>query len=130
MALFAGLDKAAQGVHEAVWGDSFTLKPQRRAADVNARRRMDTTRDEVTFTAIYRQEVAAINQVDAWDERTDRRPGVSAHNHFIDIDPRRWPAVAPQVGDLVQRTDDGARWRVARVERDDMGRVVLAVEAV
>jgi hypothetical protein len=70
--------------------------------------------------------VAAINQVDAWDERTDRRPGVSAHNHFIDIDPRRWPAVAPQVGDLVQRTDDGARWRVARVERDDMGRAGMA----
>lgn len=130
MSLFATFDKVAQGTIEAQHGDTFKLRATRPAADVNDRRQADLSRRDVSFTGIYSDVEAPMNRPDSWDERADRRPGVATRVQTIEVDPRRWPGVDPQVGDVIERADDGKRWRVTKRQPDDMGRLHLTVESI
>lgn len=130
MSLFATFDKVTQGVVETVLGDTFKLRAMRDTADVNAPRQSDLSRVDASFTGIYSDVPAPMNRPDAWDERADRRPGVVTRIQTIEVDPRRWPGVNPKRGDVIERADDGRRWRVTAATPDDMGRVLLTVETI
>lgn len=127
--LFDRYDLAAQAVQETVYGETFTLKPRVRGTDVNASWQIDPTRPEVTFTGIYTEADVKMNVIDAWDERTDTRPGVSMHTHVIEVDPRRF-TLDPSSGDVIQRARDGSVWRIVSIDPDTMGRNNLNVEKV
>jgi hypothetical protein len=126
--LFGRLDLAAQAVQERVFGEAFTLRPRKRAAEVNAAWQPDLDRIEIGLVGIYRERDADMNVTDAWDQRTDRRPGLSAHTHVIEIDPRTNVGFVSQTGDLLLRQDDGSLWRVVSIDPDTMGRLLHNVE--
>lgn len=130
MSLFDRYDQAAQAVQEAVYGESFTAVPMARAADVNAPWAADGARSVQSFTGIYREKDIDFNVPDAMDGYADRKPGISAHTHIIEVDPRRWPLVDPQTGDILIRAKDASRWRVASTDLDTMGRVLCNVSRV
>jgi hypothetical protein len=128
MSLFARLDQAAQATTEAVYGEAFTLRPRKRSLEVNAAWQPDLERIELGVTGIYRDLLASRNIVDAWDQRTDQRPGVTGNRHWIEVDPRTNPGFASRPGDLFFRPADGSTWRVVSIDPDEMGRLHHNVE--
>jgi hypothetical protein len=130
MSLFARLDQVAQRTTEAIYGEAFTLRPRKRSAEVNAPTQPDLERLERDFVGIYVDRAAPRNIVDAWDQRTDQRPGATGNRHVIEVDVRTNPGFASRAEDIFLRQSDGSTWRVVAIDPDEMGRRLHTVEKV
>lgn len=129
MTLFGRLDVAAQAVHERVFGEAFTHRPMHRGPDVNAPWRADPEREICKLVGIYTERDLPPEMGDQIDQRLDRKPGVSAHVHMIEIDARRITANI-NVADHLVRLADGAVWRVVSIDPDTDGRLFCNVTRV
>jgi hypothetical protein len=129
MSLFDRYDLAAQGTIEALYGEQVSHVPMVRNVDVNAPWVPDGSRSVQIVTAIYREKDKDPNVADQPDRMADRKPGISAHTHVIEVDPRR-VAIDPRTGDQFIRVKDGSRWRVTSTDPDTMGRVHCNVSRI
>jgi hypothetical protein len=130
MGLFSAYDRAAQGIHEALFGEIFVLKPKIAQADPNAGFGVDGARARVAVTGIYREIDVPPIVPESLDPHTDRRPGVSAHRHVIEVDPRTQGRVDVSRGDILTRAAPAQSWRVMSVDYDTAGRMFCNVERV
>jgi hypothetical protein len=130
MSLFAAYDSAAQAVHEALFGEAFTLRPKIAQADPNAGFGVDGARAQIAVTGIYREMDAPPTVPESLDPHTDRRPGVSAHRHVVEVDPRTQGAIDISRGDILVRAAPAQNWRVISVDYDTAGRMFCNVERV
>jgi hypothetical protein len=130
MGLFPAYDRAAQGVHEAMFGEIFTLRPKTAQADPNAGFAVDATRPQIAVTGIYRETAVPPTVPESLDPHTDRRPGVSAHRHVIEVDPRTQGKVNISRGDILVRAAPAQAWRVTSIDYDTAGRLFCNVERV
>lgn len=128
--LFDAADRAAQAVHERLFGEAMTLKPKALGPDPNASAGVDGARAQVAVTGIYREMDVPPNVVGSLDTHTDQRPGVSAHRHVIEIDPRSQGGVNIARGDLIARASPAQSWRVVSIDADSAGRLFCNVELV
>ncbi|CUA90213.1 hypothetical protein Ga0061061_111120 [Chelatococcus sambhunathii] len=126
--LFARLDAAAERVQQGVYGERWRLVPLRRAG-VNSAPAPDPDRAEREVVGIYRDAPTTVSAPDAYDQRTDKRPGVVTGDPIVEIDPRNQaePPLDVREGDLLVRLADGVTWRIANAPPDGMGRLQCRV---
>jgi hypothetical protein len=111
---FAAEFAAAFGEVEDVHGEEFLLTPMRRALDVNAPAIADITRAQTTLIGVWHDSAASPAIPNAYDPRTNQRPGVVTDKPRVDFGPGRIPAgLALRLGDLLTRLADGSRWRLS-----------------
>lgn len=130
--LFARLDRAAMATLEQVYGEPFEHRPRARAssADVNSRSSAaDGTRSTITVTAIYTDREVPGRLSDLYDPRSDQRPGVTAREHIIEVDPRVF-AIDVRLDDVFVRLSDGRRFSVSSIQATDTGRLLCHVNVV
>ena len=127
MTLFRSLDMALQRSQEAIFGEPMTFKPRMYTADVNAPRPPSPTRPIVQLTAIYAEKDISETIKHSFDMHTAQRPGVSAHLHTIEVDPRLWN-VDPQKGDRFVRQSPAETWKIVSTDPQSDGRVICNVE--
>lgn len=128
--LFDAFDLAAQAVLETVMAEPWLFLPRLASPDVNAGFIADLGRKQRLVSGVYSEKNITTNLTDAWDIRTDKRPGASYHTHLVDIDPRTNGDVDIRKGDILVRQRDKARWVVVSPSRDSAGRLLLKVERV
>lgn len=128
MSIFARLDFAAHHAQEVVYGDRFVFQPMKRAKNVNKAWIADPARGpgDLIITAIYVERDAPINLPENSVPEQDHRPGVAAHIHTIEIDPRRW-LVEPRVGDMLTSLADNRKWQIEQTDPTDVGRMICSV---
>ena len=126
MSLFSNLDLVAQATHEAIFADDFVFTPMTRARNVNGGWIADTSRPEAYIRAIYTERDVTMNLSENTDSQQDHRPGVSAHIHSIEVDPRRC-GITVALGDLFTSVADNRRWQVEQTDPTDVGRVRCTV---
>lgn len=98
---------------ECVHGEGFLLTPMRRNVDRNAAAIPDTDRAPIEIIGVWHDGVANPAIVNAYDPRTDQRPGTIAGKPRVDFGPGRIPAgVSLRAGDLLTRLSDGRVWRI------------------
>ena len=131
MTLFSRLDRAAMATLEVVYGESFEHHPRATATgDVNARPAADASRSITTVTAIYTDRPIADGRMsDLYDPRADQRPGITAREHVIEIDPRL-VAIDVRTDDTFVRVSDGKRFSVLATNITDTGRLICAVNVL
>jgi hypothetical protein len=131
---FDRLDRAAMATLEQVYGEPFEHRPRARpsgSADVNARSSIaDASRPIRTVTAIYTDRPIADGRMsDLYDPRADQRPGITAREHVIEIDPRVFD-IDVRTDDTFVRVSDGKRFSVLATNVTDTGRLICAVNVL
>lgn len=124
--LFARYDRAAQRAQDRVYGRDFQHLPRVAAANVNAAMQADPARPARVLVGILVDAVAEETLSNIADARMNRRPGVAAREHRIEIAD---PHADMRRGDLLVEVASGARWLIEAVDRDDMGRRLCRVNA-
>lgn len=122
--LYARLDAAAERVQQRVFGERWRLMPMRRAG-VNSAPGPDPERPEREVVGIFRDALTTLSVPDAYDQRTDKRPGIVTGDPIVEIDPRNQagPTLDVREGDVLVRLSDGVTWRIANAPPDAMGRI-------
>ncbi len=124
--LFRRLDKAAQSVHERVFGQTLELRPRRDAANVNAAPEDDPTRAPAQFVGIVTDAPAESALANLKDATMNRRPGAIGREHTVEIADE---SIDVRRGDMIVEVDTGKRWLIEAVDKDDMGRRLCRVNA-
>ncbi|SHO65820.1 hypothetical protein SAMN02745172_02467 [Pseudoxanthobacter soli DSM 19599] len=115
------------------FGDGWRLMPRAAGADVDAPAGPDPGRAERDIRAVYVSSAERLAVPDAYDTRSDRRPGAVMGRPRLEVD-ARWQDAAldalhgpvdARAGDIVRREADGTHWRLGPAEPDDMGRRVF-----
>ena len=132
--LFARLDRAAMATLEQVYGEPFEHRPRARAtgsvADVNARSSVaDGARSIQTVQAIYTDREVPGRMSDLYDPRSDQRPGLTAREHIIEVDPRVL-TIDVRLDDVFVRVADGRRFSVSSIHVTDTGRLLCHVNVL
>ncbi len=98
------------------FGDPFTLLPRAKAADPNAPDIVDASRASVAFIGVFLDPQVKPLIRDAYDPRTDQRPGTMAGGPRIDIMPDVIAGgLVVKVPDLLQSQTTGKTWRVTSI---------------
>ncbi len=108
------LDMAAS-VNE-VHGELFTLFPRVKDIDKNAPDIADPSRAQRDFTGVFLDPSVKPQIPNAYDPRTDQRPGVAASQPRIDILPDQLAVgLIVQAPDLILCQSSGKTWRVTNI---------------
>jgi hypothetical protein len=92
--------------------EPLLLIPMKRAADVNDAWGTDPDRPAVTIRGIFFDAHAKSLIPNAFDPRTDQRPGTNAGKPHMHIPPECADAqIEIRQGDLLERTSSGRRYR-------------------
>lgn len=92
--------------------EPLLLIPMKRGADVNAAFIADPDRPAVTIRGIFFDSLAKPLIPNAFDPRTDQRPGTNAGKPHFHIPPECAVAqVEIRQGDIIERTTSGRRYR-------------------
>lgn len=98
------------------YGDLFTLLPRVKAADRNAPDVVDGSRAETSFVGVFIDPQVKPLIANAYDPRTDQRPGTIAGSPRIDIMPDVIAGgLVVKVPDLMVSQDTGKTWRVTSI---------------
>jgi len=91
------------------YGETFSVTPMRFGTDPNAAPAPDTSRQPFDLRAIWVDDPGELRTPNAYDLRSQHRPGVRVGKPAIDIAD---PAIDLRRGDVILRQADGTRWRI------------------
>ncbi len=99
------------------WGESFLFVPRAVGLDVNGPSAADATRTSRVVTARWSDKTEPLNVADAYDQRSDKRPGVSGSRTTIFLSRQDAAAGEPELwvrhGDRLVRQSDGTIYSIA-----------------
>lgn len=122
----------AAAVLSGTFGKEWTLLPRVKGADRNAPVVADTSRPQVTFLARLHTPRAKALIPDAYDPRTDQRPGTSSNHPLLRIQPDQVALYGLVVAqdDIVLDVEANQRWRVSSARSTSTGTLECIVELV
>lgn len=98
------------------WGEPFLFVPMADAADRNETAMLDGVRESRTVIGRWSDKAEPLNQSDAYDQRTDKRPGVSNARTTIFLSRQDAAVGEPELWvrrrDRLTRVSDGAVYQV------------------
>lgn len=98
------------------WGEPFAFVPMADAPDRNETATLDTSRTSRTVIGRWSDKAEPLNQSDAYDQRTDKRPGVSNARTTIFLSRQDALPDEPELWvrrrDRLTRVSDGAIYQV------------------
>jgi hypothetical protein len=109
------------------FGELYFHLPMGSPADSRVAPAPDQIRSVCSVKGIYMDAPERLNVPDAYDQRTDQRPGVMGGKPSIEIFPAIDSGVTLKPGDHLLRQADGLRWRIVDIGIDDEGVAVCSV---
>lgn len=98
------------------WGEPFLFVPMADAPDRNTTAMLDPDRTSRTVIGRWSDKAEPLNQSDAYDQRSDKRPGVSNARTTIFLSRQDAPDGEPELWvrrrDRLTRVSDGAIYQV------------------
>ena len=120
MSLIAARLARLRQATDRAWGEPFLFVPMADATDRNSPAIADPTRQPATVIGRWSDKAEPLNQSDAYDQRTDKRPGVSNARTTIFLSRQDAPEGEPEL--WVRRRD-----RLTRVADGTIYQVVTAI---
>lgn len=124
MSAFARHDRAAQRVHDRVFGATFDHTPRSVGGSVNAPAQPDPGRAAGAVVGIYSNRKTDAALANLGDGTMNRRPSMWARDETIDVSNS---LVEIRRHDILTDRETGARWLIEEVDRDDHGRWLCRV---
>ncbi len=123
------LRDAYAAIHDT-FGEEFRHRPMARPADARAAPSADPGRLVAIVTGIFSDAASRLDRSDAYDQRTDQRPGAVGGSPTIEVNAGIETGVDIRRGDQLERIADGKRWRVVEARRDAEGIVMCDVSLI
>ena len=128
---FGSTAAAAFAAVDGQFGEPFLLRPMAPAVDRNAPSIDDVNRAAIQVIGRWLDGVANAQITNAYDPRTDQRPGMRADKPSVKFSPSRIPAgVSIRRGDLLTRLSTGRVWRVSSTLSMRHGTLICEVNEV
>jgi hypothetical protein len=129
---FVTAARVAQAAVYAFHGESFDFAPMAKAGDVNAPAIVDPDRaPALGLVGIYFEKDARPLIANGYDPRTDQRPGVMNRHPRVEFSADCAVAqIVFRAGDLLTRTSNARRYRVAAVHTLRTGVQVCEVNSL